>query len=468
LKKIRLVFCLFFYVSFLKSSGQKATASKPREYTRAFQLGIFPGISTNGISSGSYVNDLSINLLGGLSAGNRILELGLVSNSVLNSVTGIQIAGLANIIGANTFLNLTLSEQRALEHADFESNQHGIQVAGFLNYVRSNAKGIQLSGAFNIVGFDFTGVQLAGLGNSSGNYVSGFQIGGLYNLAEKGLGGTQVSTLFNYTDGQLAGIQIALVNKAIRIKGKQSPSAEKTTGLQIGLFNFCKEMDGTQVGILNIGGEMHGRQIGLINIFHADPPKENVKNGTPIGLINVGSFSSVRLSYNELFPISVELATGNCANCSSVMGSNMPYNDQWKKLNQNSLIAGFNRAESTWGFGYGFQRVLLNKFVMTPGNEYEAKMNESKMVSFGMKFIHLNRDMKLDKSFNLVSRAVLEYGVRFRWLYVFGGVALNYFLQEPIGGSGEYSVPTARVSGGKPLGLVSWWWPGYSVGLHFL
>jgi hypothetical protein len=144
-------------------------------------------MSTNGINSGSYTNNFSVNIFGGLSAGNRIFELGFVSNSELNSVTGIQFAGLANIIGANSFLNLTLSEQRELEHAGFESNQQGIQIAGFLNYVRMNAKGIQLSGAFNIAGFDFTGIQLAGLGNSSGDYVTGIQIAGLYNIAEKGM-----------------------------------------------------------------------------------------------------------------------------------------------------------------------------------------------------------------------------------------------------------------------------------------
>lgn len=428
---------------------------------------MFPGMSTNGINSGSYTNNFSINIFGGLSAGNRIAEVGLISNSELNSVTGIQFAGLANIIGPNTFLNLTLSEQRELEHVGFESNQQGIQVAGFLNYVRNNAKGIQLSGGFNIVGFDFTGLQIAGIGNSSGNYVAGFQIAGLYNLAEEGMGGPQISTLFNYTNGQLAGIQLAAVNKAKRIKGKNSAPRDGTTGLQIGLVNFSKEMDGFQIGLINFGRKMHGYQIGLINIFSKAPPKENVNNGTPIGLINIGEVGAVRISYNELFPINMDITTGNCANCSSVMGSNMPFNDDWKKLNQNALIAGINKAEKTWGFGYGFQRVLFNKFVMTPGSEYEAKMNESKMISFGMKFIHLNRELNFDKTFNMVSRAVLEYGVRFKWSYLFGGIALNYFLHDSEIESNEYNVQTFRIDGGKLLGLASMWWPGYTVGLHF-
>jgi len=185
-------------VLFSEASGQDSsrTARKPREYNRLFQFALFPGISTNGIHSGFYQNDFSLNLFGGLSAANRIFELGLVTNVELNSVTGIQIAGLANIIGTNTFLNLTISEQRALEHADFESNRQGIQPAGFLNHVRNNAKGVQLSGGFNPVGFDYKGVQFAGLGNLVGGQATGFQIAGLFNMAADGMGGIQISSLF--------------------------------------------------------------------------------------------------------------------------------------------------------------------------------------------------------------------------------------------------------------------------------
>jgi hypothetical protein len=451
----------------LKSFAQKPSAKKPREYNRSFQLAFFPGISTNGISSGSYTNDFSINLFGGLSAGNRIFELGLVTNVELNSVSGIQLAGLANIVGANTFLNMTLPEQRELERSGFKSNQQGIQLAGLLNYVRIDGKGLQVSGGFNIVGFDFIGVQLAGLGNRSGGQAQGFQISGLYNLAEDGMGGVQISSLLNYTNGQLAGMQVGLLNKAVRIQGKKS-SLARSRGLQIGLLNFCKEMDGTQIGLINIGGEMHGRQIGLINFYHKAPPKENIKNGTPIGLLNFGSMGTyTRFSYNELYSLNMEITTGNCANCTWIRGTNMPYEDRWKKLNQNALVFGYDYKEDTWGFGYGYQRVLLNKYVISPQNEREAKLNERKMISFGLKFIHLNRELKLDKNFNLVSRLNLEYGRRLKWCYIFGGVALNYFLQDGIDPGDVYHIRSAVVSGGKLFGLNAFLWPGYSVGLHF-
>jgi hypothetical protein len=467
LKNLCLLALIFFVLAAPESVSQTSVARKPREYKRIFQLAFFPGISTNGISSGSYTNDFSINLFGGLSAGNRIFELGLISNAELNSVSGIQMGGLANIVGANTFLNLSIAGERELEQAGFESNQKGIQLAGLINYVRINSKGIQISSGFNSVGYDFTGVQLAGLGNRSGQ-AQGFQIAGFYNVAEDGMGGVQISSLMNYTRGQLAGMQISLVNKALLIKGSKSSAASNNRGLQIGLVNFCREMDGTQIGIINIGGQMRGRQIGLINIFRKTPPKENIYNGLPIGLLNFGSAGTyVRLSNNELYSLNLEITTGNCANCSWVMGSNMPFKDSWKKYNQNAIVLGYDRMENTWGFGYGFQRILFNKFTVSPQNAAEAKLNERKMLSFGLKFMHLNRDMKLDQHFNMLSRLNLEYGIRMKVCHVFAGIAFNYFLQDPNLPLDTYRVRSVSASGGKLFGFNALLWPGYSVGLHF-
>src|SRR5687767_10775557 len=108
---------------------------KIRVQEKTFQFSVFPGISTNGISSASYYNKYSFNLFGGLSAGNHFLEIGLLTNSNMRSTTGIQIAGLANIIGTNSFVNLSLSEERELISEDFDSSNKGVQVSGLLNYV---------------------------------------------------------------------------------------------------------------------------------------------------------------------------------------------------------------------------------------------------------------------------------------------------------------------------------------------
>src|SRR5436190_4039715 len=93
----RIAIMLFFIM--LQSVGY-SQFKKLREYKRSVQFSFAPGISTNGIGSGFYVNAYSINLFGGLSAGNKILEIGLISNLNLKSSTGIQLAGIANVIGS--------------------------------------------------------------------------------------------------------------------------------------------------------------------------------------------------------------------------------------------------------------------------------------------------------------------------------------------------------------------------------
>lgn len=452
---------LFLAISFSSFSQVK---KKIREYEKTFQLSLFPGISTNGISSGSYYNSFSLNLFGGLSAGNRVLELGLITNSNMKTTTGIQIAGLANIVGTNAFINLTLSEERTLINTeDFEVNRKGIQLAGFLNYVLNHTSGIQVSGGLNVVGNNFKGLQLAGLGNSTGGTMVGVQLAGLYNLSNESVGGFQISTLFNYTDAQLSGMQLGLINKARRIKGKKSTPPTRSRGWQIGLINSSKEMDGLQVGLINFGGDTRGKQIGLINFFSKYPSKERVRMGTPIGLINIGSKGSYfRLSYNEIYPTNLEYTTGNCLNCSWVIGSEMPFDDSNQIYNQNALIVGFDPWQDTWGFGYGFQKVLYNKFSVRP-----SPLNKKRVITYGIKFLHLNRSLSFDDSFNVLSRLNVEYGKRWRFLYVFAGVSFNYFLSEVEESKDVYKIRSTTFAAGDIRDLKGQLWPGYVFGIQF-
>jgi hypothetical protein len=172
--------------------------------------------------------------------------------------------------------------------------------------------------------------------------------------------------------------------------------------------------------------------------------------------------SYVRITYNELFPINLERSTGNCANCSAVLGSQMPYDENWKKFNQNPLLVGYNPANDSWGFGYGFQRLLFNKFSMVPTPANMLK-NEKKMISYGLRVIHLNRSMKFDRIFNLVSRLNVDYGIRVRGIHFFAGVAVNYFVQEVHEPRNVYAVQSMRIPTGKVFGLNSSVWPGYNL-----
>lgn len=436
---------------------------KLREYERTFQLSLLPGISTNGIESGSYYNKFSINIFGGLSAGSHHLELGLISNVNLKKTTGFQIAGIGNVVGANSFVNLTLSEERAIIADDVECNFTGIQLAGFLNYVRDNAKGIQFSGGLNATGVDFKGFQIAAIGNSAGGSSQGFHLAGLYNIADDYVAGIQISTLFNYTNQELSGTQIGLINKSFRMQGSKSTPPTKARSLQIGLINFCKEMEGTQIGLINFGGELRGKQFGLINFFQRLGTKEYTRNGTPVGLINIGSFgSALQISYNEIFSTTLEYTTGNCLNCTYTQ-SRMPYSDLNKIYNQNELIFGYDYWKEIWGFGYGFQKMLYNKHSMPPNDP----LNEIRLINYGIKFIHLNHNQSFDKLFNLVTKLNFEIGKRKGSKYVFAGASINYFLFETRDGIEEYTFQTVTLNTGKVLDLESLLWPGYTAGVKF-
>jgi hypothetical protein len=436
---------------------------KLREYERTFQLSLLPGISTNGISSGSYYNKFSLNLFGGLSAGNHHFELGVISNVNLKKTSGIQIAGIGNVVGANAFVNLTLSEERAMIHDDVECNFTGIQLAGFLNYVRDNAKGIQLSGGLNVTGINFKGFQIAAIGNSAGGSSQGFHLAGLYNIADDYVAGIQISALFNYTNQELSGTQIGLINKSFLMQGKKSTPPTKARGLQIGLINFSKEMEGVQIGLINFGGELRGKQFGLINFFQRLGTKEYTRNGTPVGLINIGSFgSALQISYNEIFSTTLEYTTGNCLNCTYTQ-SRMPYADFNKIYNQNALIFGYDYWKEIWGFGYGFQKMLYNKHSMLPNDP----LNEIRVINYGVKFIHLNHHRSFDKLFNLVTKLNFEIGKRKGSKYIFVGASINYFLFETRDGAEEYTFQTVTLTTGKVFDLQSQMWPGYTAGVKF-
>lgn len=438
------------------------------EHRSFFQVSLFPGISTNGITSGSFRNTISVNLFGGISAANRVLELGLISNSNMKEVSGIQIAGLANIIGANAFINLTAMEEREMIQEGFECSSKGIQVAGLLNYVRDNSHTIQATAGLNVVGLNFRGFQLAGIGNSAGGYVGGAQLAGFYNIAHESLAGFQVSTGFNYTSGRMSGLQLALVNKAAEIEGRNSSPATSSRGVQVGVVNLSRKMNGRQIGLINFGGAMRGNQIGLINFFKKVPTKENVRLGTPVGLLNFGSVGSVtRIQANDLFLANLEYTTGNCLNCSVAgMGkSDMPYNDRWKKLNQNALILGYDPRFGTWGFGYGFMRILLNKVRML--DKPDPPKNERHMISYGGRLMHLNRSLGYDNSFNLLTRLHVEYGYKkkfgVRWI---AGVSLNYFAHESTDVQGDYRISAPVVTLVRNSRVSSSLWPGYSFGIQ--
>jgi hypothetical protein len=293
-------------------------------------------------------------------------------------------------------------------------------------------------------------------------------IAGFYNVAKKSVAGLQISSLFNFTEEELSGTQIALINKSRWMMGKRSTPPTTRRSLQIGLINFSKAMHGTQIGLINFGGDMRGKQFGLLNFFHRMPSKEAVRMGTPVGLLNYGSYGSYfRFSYNELFSFNAEYSTGNCMNCTWTQ-STMPYWDFNQQLNQNVLILGYDRWKETWGFGYGFQKLLYNKSSMNP----KDVNNKKRMITYGARFMHLNRSLKFDKDFNVVTRlnfdwGTFDWGTKLKSYYWFVGLSLNYLIYDGTQDEESFRIESMTIATGKVMDMQSLLWPGYNIGLHF-
>lgn len=155
---------------------------------RPYQVSLTPGLSTHGMMSGQVVDKVSINLIGGYTAG----------------IEGFEVAGAFN-------LN--------------KGDVSGIQVAGVFNKNGGNLDGVQLSGAYNHAAKSVSGAQVAGVANHT-NKAKGIQIAGLINKVDSDMRGVQLS---------------GFLNKARYLRG-----------MQIGVVNIADSLDGAVLGVVNI------------------------------------------------------------------------------------------------------------------------------------------------------------------------------------------------------------------------
>jgi hypothetical protein len=114
----------------------------------------------------------------------------------------------------------------------------GIELSGAASIRRGDAWGIQASIGASIVGGDFRGLQTAAFAN----------------VASERMGGLQWGLACNYA-GALSGTQLGLLNI----------SADRTSGMQAGLFNYGGKVSGVQFGLINVAAEHDGSPIGIIN-----------------------------------------------------------------------------------------------------------------------------------------------------------------------------------------------------------
>ncbi|GGC24438.1 hypothetical protein GCM10011386_15500 [Parapedobacter defluvii] len=151
-----------------------------------YQISLTPGLSSQGLFNSQVVNQVSLNVLGGHTAGVNGVEVGGVFNINQQQARYFQAAGLFNLVG---------------------NDMQGVQAAGISNIVVRNVSGVQVAGVNNRAG-NVNGAQLTGLFNVAGQ-IKGIQLAGVVNVAEK-VKGVQLSGLVNVADS--SDYPIGLVN----------------------------------------------------------------------------------------------------------------------------------------------------------------------------------------------------------------------------------------------------------------
>lgn len=436
---------LYFFIS-------SCAPAQGIETKRLLQFSLVPGLSTNGLQPGSFNNYFSVNLTSGYSASSSFFEIASISNLNTHLTKGLQLAGIANLTGVNAFAGLSKKEKENKIKTGYTSLFSGAQFSGLANVVMNDAYGAQVSGAFNVSKGALLGMQWSGIANVVYKYSFGFQLSGLSNVSYESMDGVQVAGLMNYTQGGLYGVQISAYNKAGFTEGINSYENKSAWGLQLGLINVAQTMNGFQIGLINWCKHSQGTQIGLINIYKGGK-QTGSKDGTAIGLINIGDMGYLAVSANELFAVNYELATGNRKNARL---NKSRLNKYW----ENALIYSrhsFN--QSRWAFGYGIRKMYFNRSTL-PG------MTEFRFISWGMDFQHVNnKPGKIERDLSLLTRLKLMAGTRIAPkllnVYVFTAITANGFLSDEDQNLAPNSVRKRTPVKGESLE----WWPGFSAGI---
>ena len=436
---IILLFCSQLVVGQSKSVAYKKSI---------LQLGLFPGLSTNGIHPGEYDNLFTLNLFTGYAHSTRYLELNGLAGFNTSSSSGIQLSGLTNFIGGNGQVGLTEKQKRQEHKTGYETNLSGFQISGLMNYVGSNVFGAQATLGINVTSNYLMGSQFGGLFNYVGGFTIGTQVSVIGNYSKKSMSGVQVSILLNSTQGSYSGIQVGAFNHAGAIGTTRGPTAGYGTALQIGLVNTSGDMGGWQVGLVNIGKRVAGTQIGIVNIFK-NAKSVDYQDGPAFGLLNFGYYINPRVYFSELFMSNFGLNTGKPINGRIRSASRTIYS-------YNEVVYSTNYAYENvmnWGVSY---RAGLISFYKAP--DYRSERN---YYSFMGEIGHINWNDQAENQINLRYAVHLEAGVRLsrklNFIYPFAGVSYNY-IPKTEDGSPEF------LSNSVGKGEL---WPGYSVGIMF-
>jgi hypothetical protein len=296
---------------FLLSSKQRVQSINLGKFftTRAFQISLLPGLSTQGKLSPQITTAFSVNVLGGYTGGVSMIELAGLFNITKKNVKYLQAAGLLNLVGGDV---------------------RGIQIAGIHNHVLDTVHALQAAGVSNYVKGKFSGLQIGGVYNHAVDTVRGMQIAGVGNFAKQKMNGVQIGGVGNVANRKMNGLQIA------------------------GVFNYAKHLKGVQIGVINLADSSDGYSIGLLNFVR--------KNG----------YHKLSLSTNEVTNMNAAIKTGSQKMYSAIYaGFNLQNNQKLfsfgfglgkdiklsKQIFLNTEISSHQLYAGTWDY-----MNLLNKF----------------------------------------------------------------------------------------------------------
>lgn len=214
-------------------------------------------------------------------------------------------------------------------------------------------------------------------------------------------------------------------------------------------------MNGFQVGLVNFGGAMQGTQLGLVNFYHRGD-LANTKDGTSIGLLNIGQSYSFQIYADEIFLTNYAFLTGTGKNFRLIDASNWVYI-------YNGLIFGYNphlfkKDGSNWMGGYGLYRMVFNRSAL-------ANMNEFRFLSTGIEFLHYNKGGELNRHLNLLTRVKVAFGSRVHpklsGVYMFAGLSYNFVTSQSELGLSNNMLSKREERAGRYLER----WPGFNIGV---
>ncbi|HKG05318.1 MAG TPA: hypothetical protein VKB19_02615 [Pedobacter sp.] len=209
------------------------TAAAQNQIPGKIHFGLVYPLSSNGTHAPLDTNNLSVNLIAGVSSAERGVAFAGLSNVVLDDVNGSMFAGFSNHV---------------------KKTANGALFAGFAN-TYGGGQGPAFAGFTNVASGDVNGAQFAGFANIA-KEVTGAQVGGFINVA-KNLQGAQFAGFANIAKDVSISQFGGFINVAKDVKGSQFA----------GFINIAKKVKGAQIaGFINIA-DSSDCPIGIINFI---------------------------------------------------------------------------------------------------------------------------------------------------------------------------------------------------------